>query len=70
MTGLSKWMLALLLAAVLGSFGCAGSASPPPAETAEVRPPRPHPGAAWVPGHWAWKGRRLGYVWVKGHWSP
>jgi hypothetical protein len=54
---------------VLGMSACAGS-PPPPAQTAEVRPPRPTPEATWVPGHWAWKGRRLGYVWVAGHWSP
>src|SRR5262249_3222797 len=27
---------------------------------------RPHPGAMWVGGHWAHRGR--GYVWVRGYW--
>jgi hypothetical protein len=72
MTGLSKWLAVLGAVCVLGAMGCAGTSAsaPPPAERAEVRPPRPHPGAEWVPGHWTWKGRRLGYVWVAGHWSP
>ncbi|MDB5109870.1 MAG: hypothetical protein JWR67_984 [Mucilaginibacter sp.] len=26
----------------------------------------PHPGAAWVPGHWA--NRRGGSIWISGHW--
>jgi hypothetical protein len=27
----------------------------------------PHPGARWVPGHWA-RDRR-GEVWIRGHWA-
>ncbi len=26
----------------------------------------PHPGMAWVPGHWA--NRPHGQVWIRGHW--
>jgi hypothetical protein len=48
--------------------GCATAPPPPPPPKVEVKPPRPHARAVWVPGHWQWKGRRRGYVWVPGHW--
>jgi hypothetical protein len=50
------------------NLGCA-SAPPPPPPKVEVRPPRPHARAVWVPGHWKWKGRRAGHVWIPGHWK-
>ncbi len=40
--------------------------SPPPAK-AEIRPPKPTPGAVWVSGHWKWNGHK--YVWLPGHWN-
>jgi hypothetical protein len=36
-----------------------------PAMRVEVIPPVPHPGWAWVPGHWAWRGSA--WFWVGGH---
>ncbi len=43
--------------------------APPPLRV-EVRAPRPHAKAVWVPGHWRWKGRRRGrHVWIPGHWK-
>lgn len=41
----------------------ATSAPPPP--VAEQPGPTPYGGAAWIPGHQRWNGRR--YVWVPGH---
>jgi len=59
---------ALLAGAMLsGTVGCAGTA-PPPSARAELRPMKPHPRAVWVPGRWAWSGRKDGYRWVDGHW--
>jgi hypothetical protein len=39
----------------------------PPGPRAEVQPPAPAPGYAWVPGHWRWE--RGAYVWRAGHWT-
>jgi len=35
----------------------------------EVAPPAPGPTSVWVPGHWAWRGPRYGYVWVPGRYA-
>ncbi len=43
--------------------------APPPPEV-EVYGPPPYVRAVWVPGHWEWRGKRVGYVWIKGHWKP
>lgn len=58
----------LLATVAFEIVGCA-TAPPPPPLRAEVRPPRPHKKAVWVPGHWKWKGRARGHVWVPGHWK-
>jgi hypothetical protein len=42
------------------------SAPPPLRAAVDVRPPKPNPGAAWVAGHYAWRGS---WVWVDGHWE-
>ena len=39
-----------------------------PALRVEVIPPVPHPGWAWVRGHWRWAPG--GWVWVAGHYVP
>lgn len=62
----------ILLATVLIVFAGAGCTTyvrpaPPPLRV-EVRGHAPHKHARWVPGHWKWKNRRVGYVWVPGHW--
>lgn len=54
----------------------------PPAPRIETRPTSPGSGYAWVPGYWAWDGKRYawrpgewvlmprsGAVWVDGHWE-
>ena len=38
----------------------------PPPGRVEVVGVAPHPGARWVPGHWAERGRH--WVWVPGQW--
>jgi hypothetical protein len=39
----------------------------PPPLRAEVRPPRPSAGHAWIDGHWAWRGGA--HVWIGGYWA-
>ncbi len=59
----------LAMALVLAAPACTTYVRPaPPPPRIEVRPARPHRHAVWVPGHWKWKNRRVGYVWVPGHW--
>ncbi|MFQ6082513.1 MAG: hypothetical protein ACE5WD_04040 [Candidatus Aminicenantia bacterium] len=41
---------------------------PPPPSIVEIRPPKPHPRAIWIPGHWKWNSRYHKYIWVPGHW--
>jgi hypothetical protein len=50
--------------------GCAAVMPPPPlpADELVVRAP-PSPGAAWVRGHWQWRGWQHRYVLVRGHWN-
>jgi WXXGXW repeat (2 copies) len=77
MTLVSHRRLALsLLGGLLLGAGCivaepgpmpSPPAAPPP--QAEVAPPAPGPAYVWVPGHWAWRGRRWGYVWVPGRYA-
>ena len=57
----------ILAAMMLSVAGCAGRTPPPPLRV-EVRPARPHARAVWVPGHWKWVNRKVGYRWVPGHW--
>jgi hypothetical protein len=40
---------------------------PRPAPPRVVRPPRPQAGAAWVSGHYEWRGGA--WVWLHGHWA-
>jgi hypothetical protein len=42
---------------------------PVPATQVEVVPAPPGPTHVWVPGHWAWRGPRRGYVWVPGRYA-
>lgn len=52
----------------ISTTGCASAPAPPvSAETVDHRPPRPHPHARWVEGHWTYQQGR--YHWVKGSWS-
>ena len=39
---------------------------PPPSALVEIIPESPSPGAVWVDGYWAWRGRH--YVWERGGW--
>lgn len=48
------------------AYVVADSQPPPLRASAEVRPAKPDPNAAWVPGHWDWRGR---WVWVDGRWD-
>ena len=54
----------------------------PPRLRAEIRPRRPHRGAVWQRGHWAWRDGRYDWVggvwvdppraraaWIPGHWN-
>lgn len=80
MKGLSKIsLLALCVAAFIS--GCAHSeprhrvrarevvvTQPPPPPQSEVIPPAPGPNYVWVPGYWAWDGKRR-YVWQSGHYE-
>lgn len=62
--------LAAFAAALLAAGGCATTGQPPPpAEltVATVRPPKPHPHAMWVQGHYVYHHGR--YHWVPGHWT-
>lgn len=80
-----RWALTLSCGLLLG---CGGGASvapePPPAERAEVRPPKPSPDHFWMQGHWVWREsdgvyywaeggwerERSGFLWLPGHWRP
>ncbi|MFA5117225.1 MAG: hypothetical protein WC695_00055 [Candidatus Omnitrophota bacterium] len=65
-----------LLVLVVIASGCAetivykraGALPPPPPLREEIIIAQPFPATRWVSGHWAWRGRRRGYVWVPGHW--
>lgn len=63
--------LGLLAAALVAGVASAADAQvmfverAPPAALVEVVPPVPHPGWAWVQGHWAWRGHR--WEWIRGH---
>lgn len=77
---------ALLLAAgcVIAEPVVVHQPPPPPTAQVEVVPGAPGPIYVWLPGYWAWRGPRLGYVWVAGrhavphpghawvpgHWAP
>ncbi len=67
---------ALLVAAVfvIGSAFVGSGCFPPPPRRAPAghvrkRPPKPHPRAVWVKGHWKRNRRTRKRVWVKGHWK-
>lgn len=60
-----KW---LLLAFCLVVSGCAHKPqTAPPAAPVEAKPPIPHSGAVWIPGHHKWSGGK--YVWIPGRWA-
>lgn len=63
----------LLIGAALVSFAlvsCTTYVRPdPPPVRVEVKPTNPYTKAVWVPGHWKWKNRKVGYVWIPGHWK-
>lgn len=67
---MKRILFGLVLAGVF-ALSCAprvvyAPVAPPPPKH-EVVPPKPHPRAVWIPGHWKWvRGR---YVWVPGHWE-
>jgi hypothetical protein len=81
---MKKWVMIALLGLILGFVvGCVVShprIAPPPLKK-EVRPVKPGPQHAWIPGHWKWaEGRsvwvpgywqKIGphYIWVPGHWK-
>ncbi len=66
---LRPWILVLALAAAAPGLDCGASAPPPPPVKMEEPPPAPHHHAAWVPGHWVWRGHAHQYVWLPGHWK-
>ena len=41
----------------------------PPAPQVEGVPAAPGAGYVWLPGHWAWRGPRRGYVWAAGRYD-
>jgi hypothetical protein len=51
---------------VTGPPGAPGIIVAPPAVRVEVRGAQPSPHHHWVPGYWAWRGRR--HVWISGRW--
>ncbi len=59
----------ILASAILFPACTAYVQPPPPPARVEVRSRKPHKRAVWIAGHWAWRGRRAGYVWVPGHWK-
>ena len=73
-------MMALLLAAVLGTGLTCGTAAmaqvsvniaigvPPPAPVYEVVP-APRPGYVWAPGYWDWDDHYHKHAWKKGRWE-
>lgn len=68
---MKKCLLAVTLAAVVGSFTAPAvgadiivNIAPPPPRFEAV--PAPRHGYVWAPGHWEWNGRA--YHWVGGRW--
>jgi hypothetical protein len=64
------FVLAAAAATALAAAGCSSATPPPPpTETTVVvvRPPKPHPYAVWLQGHYVYHRGR--YQWVPGHWS-
>jgi hypothetical protein len=41
--------------------------APPAAPVPETQSPAPGTAYVWIPGHWAWNGRR--HAWTSGHWE-
>ncbi len=63
---MTTWILGFILAMSL--TGCVAEVhSHPPPPRAEVRPPRPYPGAFWVEGHW--RHHHHDWIWMEGHWE-
>jgi len=59
---------AVVAALTLSVVGCVTvvRTGPPPARV-EVRPVAPYPEAAWIDGHWDYRGGN--WVWLQGYWE-
>ena len=67
---MSRRLIFALAIVAFGLTGCTAYVRPtPPPTRVEIKPAKPYVRAAWVPGHWKWKNRKVRYVWVPGHWK-
>jgi WXXGXW repeat (2 copies) len=62
-------LLLLLTACVVEQPVAVQQPPPPPPAQVEAVPVAPGPAYVLVPGHWAWRGPRRGYIWVPGRYA-
>jgi len=65
----------VIIGIIFGILGCGIDCTvfvrrpPKPAPIVEVKPPKPHPRAVWIPGHWKWSYKYHKWIWIPGHWE-